>query len=111
MIVTIIILITNNLMKVYMSKNTMNIARFLDDEGRIKQYPSAVKNKKLVIEYLSGKFEKDRIYTEKEVNAIIDRWLTFGDYFLLRRMLIEYGFMGRKPNGSQYWLVNNKITG
>jgi hypothetical protein len=91
-----------------MSKSETDITRFLDNEGRIKQYPAAAKNKLLVLEYLSGKFEEDRIYTEKEVNAIIDKWHTFGDYFLLRRMLIEYGFMGRKPNGSEYWVIKRQ---
>jgi hypothetical protein len=58
-----------------------------------------------VLEYLCGKFEKNRIYTEKEINQMIDRWHTFGDYFLLRRSLIDYRFMARKPDGSQYWVA------
>jgi hypothetical protein len=91
-----------------MSKKENDITRFLDEEGRIKQYPAKESNKRLVIEYLSGKFEENRIYSEKEVNAIINKWHTFNDYFILRRMLIEYGFMGRKPNGSEYWLIKRE---
>jgi len=106
MIGSIIILINN--MEVLMSNISPDIAVFLDDEGRIKQYPAAAKKKILVVEYLAGKFEEDRIYSEKEVNSIINKWHTFGDYFLLRRMLIEYGFMGRKPNGSEYWVVKKQ---
>jgi len=106
MIRTIINLISKT--EVLMSMISPEIAVFLDDEGSIKQYPAAAKKKVLVIEYLAGKFEKDRIYTEKEVNAIINQWHTFGDYFLLRRMLIEYGFMGRKPNGSEYWVIKRQ---
>lgn len=91
-----------------MSETAINISGYLDKEGKIKQYPAQEKKKILVVEYLAGKFEEDRIYTEKEVNAIINQWHTFGDYFILRRMLIEYGFMGRKPNGSEYWVIKKQ---
>lgn len=81
----------------------MNIERFLDDKSRIKIWP-AKKDKKLeVLSYLSAKFESGRFYTEKEVNQIIDNWHTFGDYFLLRRALIDYRFLSRTTNGSKYW--------
>lgn len=93
---------------IIMKEPAIDISVYLDSEGKIKQYPAQEKKKKLVVEYLAGKFEEDRIYTEKEVNAIINQWHTFGDYFILRRMLIEYGFMGRKPNGSEYWVIKRQ---
>ena len=86
---------------------TKNIAAFLTGDGRIKQIPIPNRTKVPVLEYLAGKFDEGRIYTEKEVNAVIDAWHTFGDYFILRRLLIDYGFMERVPDGSRYW-VNEK---
>ena len=65
----------------------------LDDEGRIKVWPSKHARKDAAVRYLATKFEPGRVYTEKEVNEIIDRWHTFGDYFLLRRALIEMHLM------------------
>lgn len=56
-----------------------------------------------VIEYIATKFEVGREYTEKEVNEIINKWHTFGDYFILRRSMIEYQLLSRTPNGSKYW--------
>lgn len=85
----------------------VNISAFLDEEGKIKQWPAASKNKIAVVGYLAGKFEKDRIYNEKEVNEIINTWHTFNDYFLLRRSLIDYKFMGRTRNGAEYWVISN----
>ena len=85
----------------------VNISPFLDDEGRIKQWPAASKTKIAVVGYLAGKFDKNRVYNEKEVNEIINEWHTFNDYFLLRRSLIDFKFMGRTRNGTEYWVISN----
>jgi hypothetical protein len=87
------------------TKRIANISVFLDEDGRIKQWPAHDRTRIPVLEYLCGKFEKGKTYTEKEVNQKIDWWHTFGDYFLLRRSLIDYQFMARKIDGSQYWVV------
>lgn len=81
------------------------INNFLDELGLVKVWPGKQKNKLLVLEYLSTKFDYDRDYKETEVNNIIKRWHTFNDYFLLRRELIDRGFLGREPDGSRYWRV------
>lgn len=80
-----------------------DIERFLDDKNRIKVWPSKYSMKINVLEYLSTKFDYERTYTEKEVNAIINIWHTFGDYFLLRRGLVDYKLLGRTRNGASYW--------
>jgi hypothetical protein len=80
----------------------------LDDEGKIKQIPVPNRTKIPVLAYLAGKFEEDRIYNEKQVNGIIDRWHTFGDYFILRRLLVDYEFLQRTPNGEKYWVVKRR---
>ncbi len=90
------------------AKKQVNISVFLDDEGKIKQLPSPNRTKIPVLAYLSGRFEKGRIYSEKEVNEIISAWHTFGDYFILRRELIDHNFMGRTANGAEYWVVETE---
>lgn len=79
------------------------LERFLDEEGMIKQLPSKKEARLIVLAYLAEKFEAGKDYTEKQVNAIIDSWHTFGDYFLLRRELIDSGLMKRMSDGSRYW--------
>ena len=81
------------------------IQRFLDEEGRVKTWASKSTTKLEILQYVAEKFEKDRIYTEKEVNAIIDRWHTFGDYFLIRRELVDHSLLARTTNGAQYWVA------
>lgn len=79
------------------------LKNFLDEEQRLKVWPSRPANKRLACEYLAGKFEEGADYSEKEVNRIISEWHTFNDYFLLRRSLVEYGLLGRTSSGSCYW--------
>jgi hypothetical protein len=84
-----------------------NIENFLDTTGKIKNWPSRHTLKLEILKYLAGKFEFDRFYTEKEVNNIIDSYHTFGDYFLLRRELIESRLLSRTRDGAKYWRTND----
>ena len=76
--------------------------RFLDGD-QIRQLPMKKSHKLYVLKYLASKFEIGKEYTEGQVNSIIDDWHTFGDYFVLRRELIENQLLKRLPNGSKYW--------
>ncbi len=78
------------------------LLRFLDGE-QIKQIPVKETHKLYVLKYLASKFKTGKDYTEAQVNAVIDEWHTFGDYFVLRRELIDSGLLKRLPNGSRYW--------
>lgn len=80
-----------------------DISRFLDDENKIKIWPSKKQMKLDILSYLATKFESGRFYKEQEVNSIIENWHTFGDYFLLRRGLIDYKLLSRTNDGAKYW--------
>lgn len=91
-----------------MSKKNTSILIFLDSEGKIKQIPVRNRTKIPVLSYLAGKFETSRDYTEKEVNRIIDEWHTFNDYFILRRLLVDHNMLNRTPDGTRYWVAEEK---
>jgi hypothetical protein len=81
---------------------------YLDEQGRVKEWPSKRNKGKfqtLVLEYLASQFEIDVIYTEKEVNQLLNQHHTFGDAALLRRELFERGLIDRKRDGSAYWRI------
>lgn len=80
------------------------LQNFLDGDGKLKAYPAKRPMKFLALEYLAGKMEKGRRYTEKEMNDLLEQWHTFGDPATLRRELYDYRFLDREPNGSAYWL-------
>jgi hypothetical protein len=70
--------------------------------GRISTFSMKEKFKLIVLRQLVLRFSDSRIYSEKEVNEILR--LAHPDFASIRRYLIEYGFLERKPDGSQYWL-------
>lgn len=81
--------------------------KFLDEAGKIKYWLSKYAKQDQILRYLSGRFIPDRIYTEAEVNEIIENNHSFGDLFILRRGMIEARLLTRKPNGSEYWKTKN----
>ncbi|MDK2967430.1 MULTISPECIES: DUF2087 domain-containing protein [Lacrimispora] len=84
-------------------ERTIDISNFLDDSGKITQLSQKNRLRTEILCYLAEKFHPGRSYTEKEVNSICDEWHTFGDYFLLRRELIDKGLLCRETDGSRYW--------
>lgn len=80
------------------------LKRLMDPEGRIVRWSKRKAERDAILLYLSGKFEAGRGYTEKEVNEVISRWHSFGDYALLRRELFDYHFLGRTKDGRSYWV-------
>lgn len=71
-------------------------------DGPLSGFPKKEKRKIVILRQLAKLFREGQRYTEKEVNAVLKEKLD--DYVTLRRYLIEYGFMDRLPDGSQYWL-------
>jgi len=71
-------------------------------DGPLKTFSLKEKQKLVVLQEIVKRFQRDRIYNEKEVNQILIP--VYGDYVTVRRYLIEYGFLDRKIDGSQYWL-------
>jgi DNA-binding CsgD family transcriptional regulator len=72
------------------------------DPPTLLAFPRKQKAKLVVLNRLAGLFEPGRRYSEKEVNGVLSA--VYGDYVTLRRYLIDYGFLGRKRDGSEYWL-------
>jgi hypothetical protein len=54
------------------------------------------------------RFEAGQNYTEVEVNEILIS--LFDDHVFARRLLIEWGFLGRTTDGSRYWFGENRSS-
>jgi DNA-binding CsgD family transcriptional regulator len=72
-------------------------------EGPLAEFPKKEKRKVAILKHLITRFQANRKYSELEVNRILEH--IYPDYVTLRRYLIEYGFMDRTPDGSQYWIL------
>lgn len=71
-------------------------------DGPIEHFPAKEKKRLAILRHVAKYFDPAATYSEKEVNAILKRF--YDDYVLLRRYLIDYGFMDRKTDGSAYWV-------
>lgn len=71
-------------------------------DGPLSEFPKKEKRKIALMRQLIRDFEPNRFYAEREVNDILER--RFPDFVTLRRYLIDYGFLDRKPDGSSYWV-------
>lgn len=78
------------------------IKSYIDETGKLKSYPAREKRKIVVLEAISKNFKKGKSYSEYEINLILTR--IYSDHVLLRRALIEYGFMERDKTGTKYWV-------
>ncbi|MFE8698336.1 DUF2087 domain-containing protein [Cytobacillus sp. FJAT-53684] len=71
-------------------------------DGQLRSFPTKEKQRLVVLRAITNRFESEKVYGEKEVNQLLNA--VYDDYALVRRYLIEYGFLDREADGSQYWL-------
>ncbi|MPM46143.1 hypothetical protein SDC9_92841 [bioreactor metagenome] len=74
-------------------------------DGAVDIFPSKEKRKIMVLQHILKRFDQEKKYSEKEVNDIIKT--AHDDYVTVRRYFIEYGFMDRNSDGSQYWVITD----
>jgi DNA-binding transcriptional ArsR family regulator len=90
------------------------LRRFLH-HGRLLAMPAAYGKRLVVLDHLAGLFEPGRRYPEPEVNELLARY--HPDYAMLRRHLVDDGFLDRAdepaPSGSRsvkvYWRTGGTV--
>jgi hypothetical protein len=89
------------------------LRRFLDPQGRATAWPTKRRDQLLLLDYLASKFEFERDYTEKEINAVLIEHMhpVFKDYAIIRRELYNYRYLDRERDGSRYWRLPTPDTG
>ncbi|MCC6614721.1 MAG: DUF2087 domain-containing protein [Anaerolineae bacterium] len=90
-------------------KDFADLKPHLDDQGRLTGWPSPKKGKglqEMALEYMADKFERGKRYSEREINDLLNAHHTFGDAALLRREMVERGYLQRLKDGSAYWRVS-----
>lgn len=75
---------------------------YFDENGALKNFPAKEKKKIAVLQEIVKNFSAGKTYSEREINRILKR--VFEDYATIRRALVEYGFIDRTNDGSQYWV-------
>ncbi len=80
-----------------------DLAPFFDAQGRLTAWPMKARLQRAAIEAFAQQFEAGRSYSEREVDEVLTGVHTFGDATMLRRRLIDWGYLGRETNGARYW--------
>jgi len=76
--------------------------------ARTAELPRRQRDRHILLKALSLSFEMGRLYTEREVNRLIENWLNqVGqsleiDHVTLRRTLIDEAYLTRAPAGEAY---------
>lgn len=71
-------------------------------DGVLTKFPQKEKQRLIVLREISNHLKMDYHYDEQELNQILKGF--YEDYVLIRRYLVEYGFLDRKSDGTRYWL-------
>lgn len=69
---------------------------------RFRQLPAKEKKFAVIVRYVATKFEAGREYSEMDVNAVLKQ--CHEDYAILRRELVERGYLKRAGGGGSYWV-------
>ena len=70
------------------------IRNFVDASGTVTQIPASRKKRRFVLVWLTEQFDRDRAYTEAEINRVLKRH--HEDCATLRRELVGYRMMARE---------------
>lgn len=88
----------------------VEIKSFVDSEGRLKTYPAKRKKQLFALLYLAGAFTSGKVYTESEVNDVLNAQTVFRDPATIRRELCNYYFLERDAYGREYRLCDPQPT-
>ena len=85
-----------------LSDNARRTLKQFDTRGRLVRWPSKYTIQKLAMWVLWTRFDSRRVYTEKQVNAVLMAANTFSDHVTLRRELVDHHLLARKSDCSEY---------
>ena len=72
----------------------MQVLRVFFEDGVLRQLPARQRKKEIVLEEIVRMLPEAASFDEREINALVTP--IFGDYCVIRRLLIDIGLMERK---------------
>jgi hypothetical protein len=85
-----------------LSANARKALHQFDSRGRLVRWPTKFSVQRLALWVLWARFDSNRVYTEKEVNAVLKAANTFEDHVILRRELVDHRLLARRSDCSEY---------
>jgi len=84
--------------------------RYFSPDGKliIKGFPAKEKKKIIIMQKIMNDFTANTIYSENEINAALKRY--YEDFVSVRRCLVQYGFLDRNVDGTEYIIPTSSKT-
>ena len=80
-----------------------HLKNYLNPEGKLISFPAKRKLKIASMFYIASNIDHEVMYSEKEINEIINKICCFNDSALIRREMYNYRFINRTSDGKNYW--------
>lgn len=71
-------------------------------------FPRNDAEKQVLLSRIMQDFEEGKTYSEEEINKIIKKY--FEDFALIRRELVNFGYMQRSPGGVKYKVLKKQLS-
>jgi len=72
------------------------------------RWPARASLQPLCLWALWSRMEPGRDYADAENTALLNAWAGFGDHALLRRAMVDGGYVERTPDGRRYRRIEQK---
>lgn len=86
----------------------MNEKEFFEDCVEKQKFPKDDREKQIILKNIIKKFHKNKEYSEQEVDKIIRNF--YNEFTLIRRELINFGYMERNPYENKYWVIKKELS-
>lgn len=87
------------------------VSRHFDADGVLLRWPARNSLQPLCLWALWARMEPGRDYSDRENTELLNAWASFGDHALLRRALVDMGYVERTKDGRQYRRIEQKPPG
>ena len=72
---------------------------------KLKHFPVKAKKQYVILTRIAQELDPSKKYSEKEINDTLAE--IYHDYVLIRRFLVDYGFMNRNQRGTEYEMTSS----
>ncbi len=84
------------------------VARHFDTHGALLRWPGKYSEQQLCLWVLWSRLPARQTMTEKQINEVVNAHHRFGDHALIRRELVDGGWLDRSRDGAQYRRVEQR---
>ena len=78
------------------------LRKYFRDDGTLVRFPLKARERVALLRKIAGLLRPGERYSERELNGILSE--VTEDHVLVRRCLVDYGFVSRMRDGSAYWI-------